>query len=330
MFLQLMRKYATYHEVKVLSYVIMDNHFHLLLEIPPKKKGAALPMSDTDFLEKIRKFTSTAYYMDIRQTLGNLRKAGSDKAAAELKAKHTCRMRDLSCFMQGLKRRFTQWFNKTHNRSGTLWESRFKSVLVGDGYAARVMSAYIDLNPVRAGMVERPEDYRWSSYGEAMSPKKKDTTRATARAGLCRVMQLDRETGGRVSGEKSSVLWEEKGAEWYRMMLYADGEEVFESCPERGIEKLLVRKGFNRKDVENVLARGGKLSFGEALRCRVRYFSDGMVFGTRDFVDRVFSGSREYFTEARETGARPIRGLKWNEKTERLYSMRELKKEILK
>jgi len=195
MFIKMMRKYEAYTDVRVLSYAIMDNHFHLLLEVPPKKKGASVLMSDEVFLGKIKAFNSTAYYEDLKQLLERLREGGSDKAAEELKAKHTCRMRDLSCFMQGLKRRFSQWFNKTHNRTGTLWEGRFKSILVEDGYAARVMSAYIDLNPVRAGMVKRPEDYRWCSYGEAMKPKA-DRWRAKAREGLCRVMKLEQETSG--------------------------------------------------------------------------------------------------------------------------------------
>jgi putative transposase len=80
-------------------------------------------------------------------------------------------MHDLSEFMKGLKQRFTQWFNGHHGRRGTLWEGRFKSVLVQDGYAARVMAAYIDLNPIRAAMVQKPEDYKWCSYGEAVKSK---------------------------------------------------------------------------------------------------------------------------------------------------------------
>jgi len=291
-------------------------------------------MSDDVFLEKVKAFCSLAYYVDVKQTLTRLRESaeagaiGADSAAEELKARHTCRMKDLSCFMQGLKRRFTQWFNKTHDRTGTLWEGRFKSILVEDGYAGRVMSCYIDLNPIRAGMVERPEDYRWSSYGVAMCPVDCEN-RGVARAGLCRVMQLLQETGGRVSAVLSAVVWGETGAEWYRTMLFSDGEAVFVSRPEQGVEKVQVRQGFKREDVDAVLARGGKLSFGEALRCRVRYLSDGMVFGSRDFVDWVFQESREYFTEKRKTGARTIRGVGWKNRSDRLYSMRALRKEVL-
>jgi hypothetical protein len=52
---------------------------------------------------------------------------------------------------------------------GTLWEGRFKSVLVeGTGQTLSTMAAYIDLNPVRAGIVKDPADYRWSGYAEAV------------------------------------------------------------------------------------------------------------------------------------------------------------------
>lgn len=57
-----------------------------------------------------------------------------------------------------------RYFNDIHRRTGTLWEGRFKSAVVNrDEYLIRC-SRYIELNPVRAGMVDHPRDYRWSSY----------------------------------------------------------------------------------------------------------------------------------------------------------------------
>jgi len=335
-FIQLMRMQEAYSDVRVLSYVIMDNHFHLLLEVPPKKKGAPVIMSDEAFLAKIKAFNSLEYYKDLKQLLARLRETGADKAAEEVKAKHTCRMRDLSCFMQSFKRRFSQWYNKTYSRTGTLWEGRFKSVIVEDGFAARMISSYIDLNPVRAGMVKQPEDYRWSSYGEAMKPslgQKSDCWRTRAREGLCRVMQLNQETGGRISCADSEVLWQNQGADWYRIMLYADGEEVFISRPKEGVMggvSVQVKKGFNRKDVSKVLSQGGKLSVGEALRCKMRYFSDGLVFGTKDFLNDLFKETKELFGEKRKSGARPIREVGWKgEANQALYSMRALRKDAV-
>ena len=67
-----------------------------------------------------------------------------------------------SWFLRLVKQRFTQWYNKRQGRSGALWEDRFKSVLVeGAGPALSAMAVYIDLNPVRAGIVDDPADYRW-------------------------------------------------------------------------------------------------------------------------------------------------------------------------
>jgi hypothetical protein len=71
--------------------------------------------------------------------------------------------------MKGVNQVFAQWFNRRHDRKGHLWGDRFKSVIVEGGRAARVISSYIDLNPVRAGIVEDPKDYRWSGYGQAMA-----------------------------------------------------------------------------------------------------------------------------------------------------------------
>ena len=331
-FVRMMREYEDFCGVRVLSYCIMSNHFHLLVEVPPKKKDEVLYLDDAEFLRRLKPLYSKVYYRDVEQMLERFRADGADAAVEELKAKFTYRMHDLSHFMKGLKQRFTQWYNGAHGRRGTLWEGRFKSVLVEDGYAARVMAAYIDLNPVRAAMVAKPEDYKWCSYSEAMGPKA-TRGRKKARQGYCQVLGaldgFDQQRKIDYTG-----LWNDGIAERYRMMLFADGEEIFVEDINSGVapgerELKRVRKGFKRKDVEKVLARGGKLSFGEVLRCKVRYLSDGMTFGSRGFVEKVYNGSRERFGEKRKTGARPLRGVGWQKKQTRLYSMRQLVKDRL-
>ena len=75
-----------------------------------------------------------------------------------------------SWFLRLVKQRFAQWYNKRQARTGALWEDRFKSVLVeGAGPALSAMAVYIDLNPVRAGIVEDPADYRWCGNAEAVA-----------------------------------------------------------------------------------------------------------------------------------------------------------------
>jgi len=69
-----------------------------------------------------------------------------------------------STMMQRLGQRYVQYFNRRHGRTGTLWEGRFRSSLVQDERYFMICHRYIELNPVRAQMVDRPADYRWSSY----------------------------------------------------------------------------------------------------------------------------------------------------------------------
>jgi len=70
----------------------------------------------------------------------------------------------ISLMMQSLGRQYVQYFNRRYQRSGTLWEGRFKSCLVQDEHYALVVYRYIEMNPVRAGMVSSPVEYAWSSY----------------------------------------------------------------------------------------------------------------------------------------------------------------------
>ena len=67
--------------------------------------------------------------------------------------------------MQAVGRRYVRYFNDTQHRSGTLWEGRYKSTLIQTERYLLTCMAYIDLNPVRAGLVAHPRDYAWSSYG---------------------------------------------------------------------------------------------------------------------------------------------------------------------
>ncbi|MBA3891481.1 MAG: transposase [Gemmatimonadaceae bacterium] len=66
--------------------------------------------------------------------------------------------------MQALGRRFVRYFNHVHQRTGTLWEGRYRSCLIDSPHYFFACSRYIELNPVRAGMIEEPGRYRWTSF----------------------------------------------------------------------------------------------------------------------------------------------------------------------
>ena len=69
--------------------------------------------------------------------------------------------------------------------------------------------------------------------------------------------------------------------------------------------------GFTQREIEAVLAAGGKLSLAAALRCRVRYFTDGVVLGSKEFVDEFFEKRRASFGKSRNSGARRMKGASW-------------------
>ena len=118
----------------------MSNHFHLLLEVPPMPAGG---LSDEELLQRLRAIYSEAQVAEVAAGVGGGAQARSARAwrtsrcAAAIHARFTYRMHDLSEFMKSFMQRFTQWFNRTHQRTGRLWEDRFKSVIVEDGVAAR-------------------------------------------------------------------------------------------------------------------------------------------------------------------------------------------------
>jgi hypothetical protein len=232
-------------------------------------------------------------------------------------------MHDLSEFMRTLLLRFSRWFNKRHERTGALWESRFKSVLVEEGVASKTMAAYIDLNPVRAGMVPDPANYRWSSYGEAMGGGARGNGKK-ARAGLVRALMAHK------GYEADARLWTGRVANDYRSILLENGKEVVkESVNATGkLESQVVKRGIKSAvaDEEHQrLQRGQDVALTKVLRCRIRYFTDGAVIGSRGFVNEAFEGARDRFGKRRKDGARKMRGAD-PVLTGILWSLRDLSK----
>ncbi len=176
---QLMRRVERFSGVQVLTWTCLDNHFHILLHVPERSE-----VPDEELLSRLRQLYEAPVVQNVERELKNRREQGLHKAAETLKAEYTYRMYDISEFMKTFKQRFTQSYNSRHGRKGTLWEERFKSILLQgrSGQALATIAAYIDLNAVRAGLVEDPKEYRFSGYGEAVAGS------GVARAGLSEVM----------------------------------------------------------------------------------------------------------------------------------------------
>ncbi|MEC5125818.1 transposase [Verrucomicrobiales bacterium BCK34] len=308
-FVALMRRLEAFHGMRVVTYCVMSNHFHLLIEEPDEETRAG--WSEASIIERVARLHDSTVARTLREELERARAAKNQEWETQILDRYRKRMGDLACFMKELKQRFSQWYNRRNGRRGTLWEDRYKSVLVeGRGKALMTMAAYIDLNPVRAGMVSKVEDYRWCGYSSAVGGNR------WARRGLGRIL-AESDT---VSGGQFEERWEET-ATLYRLWLYHEGEvrAIVESGAKPG------RQGFSREEVEVEQKRGGKLTLKDALRCRVRYFTDGAVLGSAQFVDEVFERNRSKFGKTRETGAREMRNADW----EGLTVIRDLRDELI-
>jgi REP element-mobilizing transposase RayT len=300
-FVALMRECEAFCEVEVLTYCLMSNHFHILVGVP--RRPEVLP-SPEEILAKVRRLSGFSNAGLVEEQVASYRQAGDTAGLQAYLERFYSRMWDVSPFMKMLKQRFTQWYNGRRGRKGTLWEERFKSVLVeGSGPALAATAAYIDLNPVRAGLAEDPKEYRWSGYGEAVAGKRK------AREGLRRIATA-------VLGGEEPTLSE--GLQWYRMQLFNEGTEERESLNEEGRP---VRGALRREAVLKVLRQKGQLPLAAYLRCRVRYFCDGAVVGSRGYVEELFQRYRTRFGPKRKDGARRMKGLAQGE----LYTLRDLR-----
>ncbi len=312
-FRMFMRMQENFTGCRVLSYCIMSNHFHILLEVPPMPEGG---ISDGELLKRLSATNTEAFVAVVAKELREARSQGREDRVAEIHSRFTYRMHSLSEFMKTLLQRFTRWFNRTHQRSGTLWEERYKSVIVESGIAARTMAAYIDLNPVRAGMVSDPAEYRWSSYGEAVGGGPKGNGKK-AREGLVRACMSHQGAG--FEAEK----WKEVSRIYRRTMGLALGRKSGKADVEKGVVRpqMNTAEALEAKDNGTMLP---DLKMAAMLHHRVRYFTDGAVIGSKAFVNEAFLSARGRFTAKRKDGARRMKG-SGAAAAGTLWSMRDLR-----
>jgi putative transposase len=243
---------ADYCGIQIVTYTILDNHFHVLVRVPQ-----TCAVADQELLRRYQLLypQPTQFQTSRLEVIQHKLRVGDDAAQA-WRDQQLALMGDVSMFMKLLKQRFTKWFNRTYSRFGTIWAERFKSVLVeSKSGVLKTMAAYIDLNAVRAGLVDDPKDYRFSGYAEAVAGSKR------ARLGI----------GGLIEGAGT------RGWAWAQ-------SSYRETLLGKGSRRKLNAASLTPEKLDEVVKVGGRLALSEALRCRVRYFSDGVVLGSRAFV----------------------------------------------
>jgi len=247
----LIKRLSSIYFAEVLGFCLMGNHFHLLVRMHPEEE-----YSDEEIKRRFK-----LMYGDLKDR--KLRE-GQIPFFRE-------KWGDLSEYVKEIKQSFSRFYNRLYNRKGFFWSERFKSVIVDNGDTLINCLAYIDLNPVRAGIVEKPEAYRWCSLGYHLQTNNKDS-----------FLSLD--FGLREFGVKSVTE---------RLRIY---------------RKFIHGKGFLEVD-EKQEGKCFEIGAIEKFKYRSRYFSDSGIIGTKTFVAQHYQAFKYHFSSKHEKRPKAIQGL---------------------
>jgi len=269
--LDLIKRFSGLYFTEILGFCLMGNHFHLLVKMIPDHRF-------TD--EEIQKRFETHF--------------GDSRDFAEGQIPYLRqKLSSLSEFMREIKVGFARYYNRRHNRRGYFWGDRFKSVIVDNGETLVSCLAYIDLNPLRAGMVDRPEAYRWNSLGYHLQTENKDQFLST-------------DFGLKAFNVKSKKERIRK----YRQYVYEAGAiDRPDKMQAKVIDDKVVAKE-RKKDFE--------ISRIDRFRHRTRYFTDSGIIGSKEFVAENYQRFKHLFHSKHEKKPKPIKGL------EGMYSLKRL------
>jgi putative transposase len=279
----IIKYYSGFYFVKPIGLTIMSNHFHLLIKSEPESY-----YSDDQVKQRIEKYLDKNKGKKKRKKKKDKDKdkeeegeeVGEDEgeeAISYIKLQRIKKqMADISEYVRAIKQTFSRWYNKMNNRTGYFWGDRFKSVLIEKGEALINCLAYIDLNPVRAGIVNRPEDYRWSGIGYRIYTDNKGG-----------FLSFD----GIFSESEIKGLPKEELIKGYRYFVYKCGNIKRMSLAdiEEGADVSNVKSAINDETYNHELMRDFKLPTGEIMRGRIRYFSAGMVIGSKQFLKEAYA-----------------------------------------
>ncbi len=242
-----------YFLLEVISAAWLGNHFHLVCFIP----GEPPPV-------EVAAKRHNAYYGEKKIELNpsiNLEKC-------ETVAKQ---MVNVSEFMRLFQQRYTRYINRVHKRRGSLWADRFKStILEGSRESLWNCVKYVELNPVRAGIVDDPADYRFCSWGRYCGSGTHPFYR-----NFCNHMRAVAELHSGQSMSDDQVIAEFRG-ELARIRAWeADQDSVLD------------KDGRTKADVAAEKARTKGDSMPIRFLRRTRYWTDGAIIGSKAFVQEV-------------------------------------------
>lgn len=268
-FLSIIRRQESFSGVKVLAYSLMGNHFHLLVQVPV----APDELSETEIWERMKILHSREKMEEFEQELEFHKSQGHEKWVSEFFERQFARMYDLSEFVKEIKQRFSIWFNQRNERKGTLWEERFKSVLIeGKSGALMRVATYIELNALRAGIVGKFGVYPWCSVSDALNGGLK------SREGICSL----------VTGQGPKLDWV-SAIKIYLAYLNT----------KTGDESTIVAKaqvGHTEESLNRQPASGSVIND----QSRQRSMTEGLIVGSYGFIEDIYTRNQQYFCNKRK------------------------------
>jgi len=270
--LGLIKRLSILYCVDVLGFSIMGNHFHLVARMHPEDT-----VSDQEVIRRYQKYYGDEKYIGGEQV-------------EEVRKRLCC----LAAYVKDIKQGFTFYYNKKYRRQGFFWGGRFKSLIVEDGLTLVNLLAYVDLNPIRAGIVKRPEEYKWCSLGYHVQTGNKDDL-------LC----VDYGMQEWNEFEPREIVRK------YREFVYETG--AVDAGKGAVIDEKIVKK--ERK-------KNYKVSRVDRFRYRTRYFTDAGIIGSKEFVGEVFDQVKHLLRSKDERKFTPVGGV------EGVYSMKRLESSI--
>ena len=267
----LIERFSSLYFTEILGFCLMGNHFHLLIKMFPENR-----FTDEDIKKRFELFYGDSRPFSKGQ-IPYLRK----------------KLSSLSEFVREIKVGFARYYNRRHNRRGYFWGDRFKSVIVDKGETLVNCLAYIDLNPLRAGLVDRPEEYRWNSLGYHVQTNNSDGFLSTD-FGL----------------KEFNVKRKKERIRRYRRYVYEAGVI---NRPDKMQTKVI-----DNKVVAKERKKEFEISRISRFRYRTRYFTDSGIIGSKEFVAENYQRFKHLFCSKHEKKPKPIKGL------EGMYSLKRL------
>jgi REP element-mobilizing transposase RayT len=228
---ELFRFFSRIYRCRVAGFCVMGNHYHLVVSFDEYRELT----QDELFALASHLYPKTVLEAWLREKWTRFNE----------------RIFDVSELMRNLQASFAKWFNQTFARKGRLWGDRFKSTLLEDEKALLDCLLYVELNPVRAGLVQKPEEYQGSSlyYREVADDRW--------------MIPLTKLTG---RGKRKDALIDYRARTYYRGNV--PSKERQQAIPDRIILE---------EEAQGFASQG-------LFRKRLRYYVDGMVVGGEEFV----------------------------------------------